>query len=101
MSRKVELAITLGGDVLGLTLAFVVSWRASGIDHSLLSPHTIVAGSLLMVYWLFLFRSANLYLTRPKIQLMNEIFRMLQVIVIGLIIIIAAAVIVNIDFIKL
>ncbi len=100
MSRKVELSITLAGDALGLTLAFVVSWRASGIDHSLLSPHTIVAGSLLLVYWLFLFQSSNLYLTRPKIQLMNEIFRMLQVIVIGLIIIIAAAVIVNIDFIK-
>ncbi len=100
MSRKTELSVTLAGDAIALTLAFVVSWRASGINHSLFSAQTIAAGSLLLVYWLFLFQTANLYLTRPKIQLMNEIFRMVQVIIIGLIIIIAAALAFNIDFIK-
>ncbi len=100
MSRKLELGITLGGDALLLCLAFFVSWKASNIDQTFLSSNAIAANSLILVYWLFLFQTANLYLTRTKIQLMNELYKMFQVIVIGLIIFISAALVAHIDFIR-
>jgi len=100
MSRKVELAVTLGGDAFLLCAAFMLSWKASAIDQSSISPPAIVANCLILIYWLFLFQTTNLYLTRSKIQLMNELSKMFQVIVIGLIVIIAGALIANIDFIK-
>ena len=100
MSRKLELGITIGGDAFLLCVAFFVSWKASSIDHAFLSSNAIVANSLILIYWLFLFQSTNLYLTRTKIQLMNELYRMFQVMVIGLIIFIAAALIAHIDFIR-
>jgi len=100
MSRKLELGITLGGDAVLLCLAFFVSWKASNIDQTFLSSNAIAANSLILVYWLFLFQTANLYLTRTKIQLMNELYKMFQVIVIGLIIFISAALVAHIDFIR-
>jgi len=100
MSRKIELGITIGGDAFLLCVAFFVSWKASAINQSFVSPHAIIANALILIYWLFLFQTANLYLTRSKIQLMNELYRMFQIIVIGLVIFIAATLIARIDFIK-
>ena len=100
MSRKAELLITLVGDAFVLTVAFFVSWKASALESAVTSLHAIIAGCLLLLYWLFLFQSANLYSTRSKILLMNEIWRMLQTIVIGLIIFLATATLMEIDFIR-
>jgi len=100
MSRKIELGITIGGDAFLLCVAFFVSWKASAINQSFVSPHAIIANALILIYWLFLFQTANLYLTRSRIQLMNELYRMFQIIVIGLVIFIAATLIARIDFIK-
>ncbi len=100
MSRKTELIITIAGDALLLSAAFLVSWKSSDIDYSILSPRAITANFIILIYWLFLFQSANLYLTRAKVQLMTELFRMFQIIVIGLIVIIATALIIEIDFIR-
>jgi len=100
MSRKIELGITIGGDAFLLCVAFFVSWKASAINQSFISPHAIIANALILIYWLFLFQTANLYLTRSKIQLMNELYRMFQIIVIGLVIFIGATLIARIDFIK-
>lgn len=100
MSRKLELGLTIGGDAFLLCLAFFVSWKASNIDQTFLSSNAIAANSLVLAYWLFLFQSANLYLTRTKIQLMNELYKMFQVIVIGLIVFIGAALVTHIDFIR-
>ncbi len=100
MSRKAELLITLTGDAFVLTVAFFVSWKASALEYPMISLHAIIAGCLLLLYWLFLFQSANLYRTRSKILLMNEIWKMLQMIVIGLIIFLATAALMEIDFIR-
>jgi exopolysaccharide biosynthesis polyprenyl glycosylphosphotransferase len=100
MSRKVELLATLLGDAFLLTTAFFVSWKASAIEYSVISPRAIIAGCLILLYWLFLFQSANLYLTRSKILLMNELLKMFQFIVIGLIVFIAIALIMDIDFVR-
>lgn len=101
MSRKVELGITLGGDAFLLSVAFFLSWKASAAEQSLTSLNAIFANALMVVIWLFLFQTTNLYHPRSKIQLMNELFKMLQVIVIGLIIFTAVALITHIDFIRL
>ena len=100
MSRKVELVVTIGGDAFLLSAAFLLSWKASAIDQSSISPPAIVANCLTLVYWLLLFQTTNLYLTRSKIQLMNELSKVFQVIVIGLIVIIAGALVTNIYFVK-
>ena len=93
MSRKTEILVTIGGDVFLLFVAFFISWEASGIDQSIIGVHGITANILILVYWLFLFQTANLYLTRAKVRLMNELYKMFQVIVIGLIILISATLI--------
>ncbi len=100
MSRKTELLITVGGDALLLSAAFFISWKSSDISYSILSARSITANCIILLYWLFIFQSANLYLTRAKIQLMTELSRMFQTIVIGLIVIIATALIIEIDFIR-
>jgi exopolysaccharide biosynthesis polyprenyl glycosylphosphotransferase len=100
MSRKLELGITIGGDAILVCAAFFVSWKASVIEYAFISSHAVIANSLLLAYWLFLFQTTNLYITRSKIQLMNEVYKMFQVIVVGLIIFIAAALIAHIDFIR-
>lgn len=100
MSRKTELITTVVGDALLFSAAFFISWKSSDIDYSILSLRAITANAIILIYWLFLFQSANLYLTRAKVQLMTELFRMFQVIVIGLIVIIAVALIIEIDFIR-
>ncbi|UCD18962.1 MAG: sugar transferase [candidate division WOR-3 bacterium] len=92
--------ITLVGDAFLLTTAFLVSWKASAIEDPVISPRALLGGLLLLIYWLALFQSANLYLTRSRIQLMNELLRMFQLIVVGLVVFIAAALVMNIDFIR-
>lgn len=100
MSRKAELLITIVGDAFLLTSAFFVSWKASAIEYSVISPRAIVAGCLILIYWLFIFQSADLYLARSKILLMNELLRVFKIIVIGLIVFIATAFVIDIDFVK-
>ncbi len=100
MSRKTELLITIGGDALLLSAVFFVSWKSSAIEYSILSARAIAANLIFLLYWLFSFQTANLYLTRAKVQLMTELFKMFQVIVIGMIIIIAVALLLEIDFIR-
>jgi exopolysaccharide biosynthesis polyprenyl glycosylphosphotransferase len=100
MSRKAELIITLSGDAFLLTAAFFVSWKASAIEYSVISPRAIIAGCAILLYWLFLFQSANLYLPRSKILLMNELLKMFQFIVIGLIVFFAIALVMDIDFVR-
>ncbi|MGD9380172.1 MAG: sugar transferase [candidate division WOR-3 bacterium] len=100
MSRRLELSITIAGDAFLLCTAFFIAWKASEMNQSFVSVHAIVATVLVLIYWLFLFQTADLYLTRSKIQLMNEMYKMFQVIVIGLIFFIAATLIARIDFIR-
>jgi exopolysaccharide biosynthesis polyprenyl glycosylphosphotransferase len=100
MSRKTELITTVVGDALLLSAAFFISWKSSDITYSTQSLRAVTANAVILIYWLFLFQSANLYATRAKVQLMTELFRMFQVIVIGLIVIIAVALIIEIDFIR-
>jgi exopolysaccharide biosynthesis polyprenyl glycosylphosphotransferase len=100
MSRKTELITTVVGDALLLSAAFFISWKSSDITYSTQSLRAVTANAVILIYWLFLFQSANLYATRAKVQLMTELFKMFQVIVIGLIVIIAVALIIEIDFIR-
>lgn len=53
------------------------------------------------MFWLFLFQTFNLYESRPKIQLMKELFRLFRVLCLGFAIIVGVAYIINIDFIKI
>jgi len=100
MSRRLELSITIAGDAFLLCAAFFIAWKASAIDQSFISVHAVIACILVLAYWLFLFQTTNLYFTRAKVQLMNELYKMFQVIVIGLIAFIAATLIARIDFIR-
>ncbi len=100
MSRKNELILTLLGDITVLSLAYFVSWKASDINASVASWHSLIGNFIILAFWLFFFQTFNLYESRLKIQLMNEIFRLFKVLCLGVIIIIALAFIVNIDFIK-
>ena len=100
MSRRLELSITIAGDAFLLCAAFFIAWKASEMNQSFVSVHGIIATVLVLMYWLFLFQTADLYLTRSRIQLMNEMYKMFQVIVIGLIFFIAATLIARIDFIR-
>ncbi len=100
MSRRLELGITIAGDAFLLCAAFFIAWKASDIDQSFISVHAIIASVLVLAYWLFLFQTTNLYLSRARIQLMNELYRMFQIIVIGLIVFVAATFVARIDFIR-
>jgi exopolysaccharide biosynthesis polyprenyl glycosylphosphotransferase len=100
MSRKTELLATIGGDAFLLFAAFFISWKASAINQSIIGVHGIAANILVLIYWLFIFQTTNLYLTRSKVRLMNELYKMFQVIVIGLIVLTTATFIMRIDFIR-
>lgn len=99
MSRKLELIITVVGDAALIVLSFFVSWKASAIQSSIVSARAIVANVLVLAYWLFIFQTANLYLRRAKIQLINEVLRMFKTIAIGLLILICAAFILDLGFV--
>jgi exopolysaccharide biosynthesis polyprenyl glycosylphosphotransferase len=100
MSRKLELLITIIGDVAILTSIFVISWKASYINVPASSWNGVLANIVILLYWLFLFKSFDLYETRSSIQLMNELSKLFWVIVLGMITLIAGAYITNINFIK-
>lgn len=99
MSRKAELIITVIGDAALTVLAFIISWKASAIQHSVVGARAIVANVFVLAYWLFIFQTANLYLRRAKIQLINEVLRMLKTIAIGLLILISAAFVLDLGFV--
>ncbi len=101
MSRKIELSITIIGDSLLLLTAYLISWQASDINASVASWHSITGNLVILMFWLFLFQTFNLYESRPKIQLMKELFRLFRVLCLGFAIIVGVAYIINIDFIKI
>lgn len=100
MTRKLELLLTILGDVLVLGVVFFISWKASSINYSTTSGHAIAANLALLLYWFFLFQSFDLYESRQKIQLMNELFKLFNIVALGIIILIAVAYVININFIK-
>ena len=100
MSRKAELFFTLFGDVVLLSSAYFISWKAAAIFVSVTSWNTIIGNVILLLFWLFLFQSSDLYVSRTKFQLMDKLFKLLKALFFGIIVIIALAYVVNIDFIK-
>lgn len=100
MSRKTELFITIIGDSLLLSAIYFISWKASDINQSVTSFHSLIGNFIVLVFWLFLFQSFDLYESRSKIQLMNELFKLFKMMCLGFIIIAGLAYVVNIDFIK-
>jgi len=100
MSRKTEVFVTIIGDSLLLLSAYFISWKTSDSNASVVSWHSILGNLIMLGFWLFLFQTFNLYESRPKIQLMNELFKQFRVMCLGFIIIIGLSYVVNIDFIK-
>jgi exopolysaccharide biosynthesis polyprenyl glycosylphosphotransferase len=83
-----------------LSAVYFISWKASAINASITSWHALLANCIFVVFWLFLFQTFDLYESRPKIQLINELFKLFRVVGVGLLIIFGLAYIVNIDFMK-
>ncbi len=100
MSRKTEVLVTIIGDSLILLSAYFISWKTSDINASVGGWHSILGNFIVLGFWLFLFQTFNLYESRPKIQLMNELFKQFRVLCLGFIVIIGLSYVVNIDFIK-
>lgn len=100
MSRRLELLITLFGDSAVLSAVFFISWKASDINHPPSSWHAIVANLVVLLYWLFLFQTFDLYATRRRVQLMNELMRMFNILVLGMAMALAMTYIMNFDFAK-
>ncbi|MCX7994168.1 MAG: sugar transferase [candidate division WOR-3 bacterium] len=100
MARRTELLITLCGDIIILLSIFFIAWQSSKINQSVFSQHSIIAGFGLLVFWLFLFQSFNLYKPRNEIQIMNGIFNLLKAIFFGMTLLLSLAYLMNIDFFK-
>uniref|UniRef100_A0A7C4X9Z3 Sugar transferase n=1 Tax=candidate division WOR-3 bacterium TaxID=2052148 RepID=A0A7C4X9Z3_UNCW3 len=100
MARKNELIILLAGDILFLFIAFFTAWQYSKINQPATSEHGIIANLGLIIYWLFIFQSFNLYKPRAEIQIMNGVFNMVKAIVLGMVILLSIAYLMNIDFFK-
>ncbi len=100
MTRKTELIINIFGDLIIIFSIFSLSWRAAGLNLSVLSQHAIIANLGLLLFWFFIFRSFDLYKTRSQIQIMNELFTMFKAILLGMAILLSFAYIMNIDFFK-
>ncbi len=100
MTRKTELIINIVGDLIIIFSIFSLSWRAAGLNLSILSEHAIIANLGLLLFWFFIFRSFDLYKTRSRIQIMNELFTMFKAILLGMAILLSFAYIMNIDFFK-
>ncbi len=100
MSRRNELIFTLFGDAVVLSAIYFISWKASAINASLTSWHSLLGSLIIVIFWLFLFQTFDLYESRHKIQIMNELFKLFKVICIGLLIIFGLAYLINIDFMK-
>jgi exopolysaccharide biosynthesis polyprenyl glycosylphosphotransferase len=100
MSRKTELFLTVLGDSMLLSAAFFISWKAAAIFVPVTSWKAIIGNLILLVFWLFMFQSSDLYVSRTKVQLMDDLFRLLKALFFGTIIVVALAYVVNINFIK-
>ncbi len=100
MSRKIELFLTLIGDISFLSLAFFVSWKSAVIYVPIMSWKSILGNSILLLFWLFLFQSSDLYLSRNRIQLMDDVFKLFKALCLGVTIIIALAYFIHIDFVR-
>lgn len=100
MSRRNELIFTLFGDAAVLSAIYFISWKASAINASLTSWHSLLGSLIVVIFWLFLFQTFDLYESRHKIQIMNELFKLFKVICIGVLIIFGLAYMINIDFMK-
>ncbi len=100
MSRRTELILTIIGDAFFFIFAFFVAWKASEIDQSTVSFHALLGNLIAVIYWLFLFQTFDLYESRTRIQLINETFKVIQVIFLGFLIVLATAFLLGIDFIK-
>jgi exopolysaccharide biosynthesis polyprenyl glycosylphosphotransferase len=100
MSRQNEVVFTICGDVIVLSAVYFISWKASAIDASIVSWHALIANCIFVVFWLFLFQTFDLYESRSKIQIINELFKLFRVIVVGMLIIFGLAYLVDIDFMK-
>jgi len=92
--------LTLSGDIMLLSAAFFISWKAAAIFVPVMSWKAIIGNMILVLFWLFMFQSSDLYVSRTKVQLMDDLFRVFKALFFGIIIIIALAYVVNIDFIK-
>jgi exopolysaccharide biosynthesis polyprenyl glycosylphosphotransferase len=99
MSRRLELLITVAGDALFLSAVYFISWKVSAINQSVMSWHAITGNLIFVAYWLFLFRSFNLYKTRARIQLVNESFNLFKVLFLGMLVFVGLAYLVQINFI--
>lgn len=99
MSRRLELLITVTGDALFLSAAYFISWKVSAINQSVMSWNAITGNLIFVAYWLFLFRTFNLYKTRARIQLVNESFNLFKVLFLGMLVFVGLAYLVQINFI--
>lgn len=99
MSRRLELLITVVGDALFLSAAYFISWKVSAINQSTMSWNAITGSVIFVAYWLFLFRSFNLYKTRARIQLVNESFNLFKVLFLGMLVFVGLAYLVQINFV--
>lgn len=100
MSRRHEFLFTILGDVVVLSAAFFITWKASAINTVVISWNSIIGNFIILLFWLFLFQSFDLYEPRYKIELMNEVFKLFRVLCLGAVIIVGLGFLVNIDFIK-
>ncbi len=100
MPRRLEVLITICGDAFLLLLISFISWKASLINNPITNLKALFAAFCLLLYWLFLFQSFDLYQPRFSFQLMNGMARLFKVLVLGLLILISGAYIMNINFIK-
>jgi len=100
MSRRNELIFTIFGDAAVLSVVYFISWKASAINASLTSWHSLLGNLIVVIFWLFLFQTFDLYESRHKIQIISELFKLFKVFCIGLLIIFGLAYLVNIDFMK-
>lgn len=100
MARKIELFITLSGDIIILVSIFFLAWTSSETNQAATSQHAIIANIGLLAFWLFMFRTFELYKTRSEIQIMNGLFSLFKTIVLGMCILLSFAYLMNIDFFK-
>lgn len=100
MLRKTELYITLLGDTVLFSAIFFMSWKASEINVSIRNWHALIGNLIILLIWLFLFQSIDLYRSRAHVQIMNEMFRLVRGLFTGLVIIFGIGFLIDIDFIK-
>jgi len=100
MLRKTELLITLLGDSVVFSTIFIISWKASEINVSVKNWHALLGNLIILFIWLFLFQSLDLYRSRARVQIMNEMFLLIRGLFVGMVIIFGIGFIIDIDFIK-